>query len=523
MDLAKNKMGIQATSPSLNVQTTTPRTLAPKDTYTPPKTNPSVLTSSSTTPKAGANSNQLAKAPKVGTHVGDISNNPAFGPVGSIITREGLQKIASGQDKANPSPKQAYINAFDGGVGGAPAEFFANRDLNKTPANQAPSQIAQNPFGTGISGAGTIQTPQSTQTTPTTPPTGQIGANTGTPTPTPTPNGGALTAEQMAAGNAFTQQANSGQTSSAISNTQTTGGTTGGTTPPPGVDGTKWAGYLQELTNLRNQYQPALERKQKELADLAARQSQQIGGVQTQGGDASLQLGRAGVLQQLAAQQQAIKQKELDQLMSSYDRQAGILGQQIGATQPVAGASYFGTAETGGLKGEGNVFRAGQIAGQQSLGAQSVPMKAALDTASSYNQAIQQQLASTSLNNLPLNIANNAVQWIRGQIGDPQQKQLGNMIGNYVSTLQGAGLIGPDTAIGQQIVDTLAQGGSIASVLNNLQSIAQTKLQGIQNAGTGQSTPITTQTFTGGTGGLAENVIPKITYGTNGSITGMSF
>lgn len=86
--LAASK-GITPAPVSMGITATSPYT-APKPTN--PVLKPGQANSSPLYGSSKASPSDLA--PKVGTHVGNISNNPAFGPVGSVITREGLAKIA---------------------------------------------------------------------------------------------------------------------------------------------------------------------------------------------------------------------------------------------------------------------------------------------------------------------------------------------------------------------------------------------------------------------------------------------
>lgn len=253
--------------------------------------------------------------------------------------------------------------------------------------------------------------------------------------------------------------------------------------------GTKWDQYLQDLTKVKEKYGPAIESKAKELADLKMKQSEQIGGVEQTAGDASLQMGKAGILQNLAAKQQQIKQNELDQLMSAYNAEAGILSTQLGATQPQAGASYYGSPETGTLRGTGSVFQAGAISGQQSMGQQFPQMQAAVSQADAIKSTIQNLLSTTTLNPTDFTDVNKAINFLTGKVGSPQMQTLGNYIGQYIATL--APIIGTDTnAIAQEMVNANARGGSIVDVINNLQSLANAKIQIYQNVGTGSTNQV---------------------------------
>lgn len=500
-------MGVQAVYPGAT-NTVKNTTLTPKDTLKAPTplNLTSAMSSGGLKPTTGTT---------VGQHVGQVSNNPAFGPVGQVITREGLQKIASGQDPNQPGPREAYARAYAERLGSSLNLEDGRKEYDRLIANKLPIQLptpvtsqtqpitqSTNTFGgtavlptqydatgkpTGFVYGQNIQTPTNTVQTAS---TGNFGANTGTSTATVTP--------------------------------PATTPTTPTTPETPKVGNEQWQGYLKSLTDLKNKYQPALEQKQKEIADLATKQSQQIGGVLQTSGDASLQMGKGGILQTLAAQQQAIKQKELDQLMNSYQQEASILGTQIGATQPSAGTAYFGSPTSGGLIGGGSLFQAGTLAGQQAMGQQYPAMKASVDQASTIKSSIQNLLASTPINPTMFTDVNSAINFLTGKVGSPQMQTLGNYIGQYIATL--APILGTNTnAIAQDMVNAQAQGGSISDVLNNLQNMANAKLQVYQNVGAGTNTPVNIQSTFNTPNILGGALAPKISYDPKGNIIGMSF
>lgn len=306
-------MGVQAKSPSLTV-TTTPSILPAKSVYTPPVTT----------------ANTTTTTPVVGTHVGNISNNPAYGPVGSIITREGLQKIASGQDSNNPSPQESYVKAYTGALGTTayPVIEAANKAYEKTVSQQPITNTTStnnltNPLKTNVASAETVPT-----------------TNTNVPV------------------NNTTVSQNTTNTATSIPTSQNV---TSATTTTPEISKEiilpeDRAKLLQNLTDLKNNFDTAYKDQYEKINQLSQQFQNQLGGIAQTSGDASLQMGKGGLLQQLAAQKIAVEQQKLQDIKSGYESQVNIINSQLGITAPTTQAAtglltnpFTGNAITGNL------------------------------------------------------------------------------------------------------------------------------------------------------------------------------
>lgn len=148
---------------------------------------------------------------------------------------------------------------------------------------------------------------------------------------------------------------------------------------------------------------------------------------------------------------------------------------QASATQQ--NAATLGTAQT---QGEAAVL--------QSLPA----MTSANVAASGIKNTIEQYLASNpNLNPSNLAAGNTLQQWIQGkQLTNPQYQTLFNDLNEYTNTLTPTLGVGGDstnlkTEIAQSFVNAAASGQSIAQVLDNIQTLAEQKVQNLQSGASG--------------------------------------
>lgn len=137
-----------------------------------------------------------------------------------------------------------------------------------------------------------------------------------------------------------------------------------------------------------------------------------------------------------------------------------------------------------------------QAAGQASV-AGSIPQLQAYNTAA---EGIKNTITSYLSQNPNLNFSNlaavNAVQqWAQGkQLADPKYQTLFNYLNEYTNTLApilgvGGNVTNLKTEIAQGFVNTQANGGSIADVLNNISDLSTAKIQNMATGAKGNTTP----------------------------------
>jgi hypothetical protein len=94
-------------------------------------------------------------------------------------------------------------------------------------------------------------------------------------------------------------------------------------------------GLIQQLLDLQKKTQDDIAPKVNDLTALRSRNAQQIANTLASSGDESLQTGRAGIYQQTAAQQEAVRQAEIENILSGANSQASMIGAGETAMAPV--------------------------------------------------------------------------------------------------------------------------------------------------------------------------------------------
>lgn len=160
-----------------------------------------------------------------------------------------------------------------------------------------------------------------------------------------------------------------------------------------------------------------------------------------------------------------------------------------------------------GAAGQGGAFQGGLQGGLQELGGQYAQNFSAHQQAQGIKNTITGLLTQSPLNPSDFTSVNQFIQLLSGQVGDPKYQSLSNYLNEYISTLAPILGVGGDTTnlktqIAQSMINAQASGGSITSVLNDLDALAQTKLNQAYQAGQGGFTG--GGSFTGGTGSYAE-------------------
>ena len=156
------------------------------------------------------------------------------------------------------------------------------------------------------------------------------------------------------------------------------------------------------------------------------------------------------------------------------------------------------TTASGGTPSAGNTntpFTAGQVAGQETLGATSVANNAAISAAQGIQQKINTEINQNGINSLSSStLANSFNDWIQGQLSNPNLSNFFNDLTDYTQTL--APLIGiagsptdAKTYLSSQLVNAAQSGSTIQSVMDNLNSLTLNKNANVIAAGNG-ATPV---------------------------------
>ena len=145
-----------------------------------------------------------------------------------------------------------------------------------------------------------------------------------------------------------------------------------------------------------------------------------------------------------------------------------------------------------GAAGQGGAFYGGVQGGLGQLGGQYAQNFSAHQQAQGIKQAIGDLVTNNPLNPSDFTSVNQFVQLLNGQIGNPKYQSLSNYLNEYISTLAPILGVGGDTTnlktqIAQSMINAQASGQNIMSVLNDLDSLAQTKLNQALSVGSGSS------------------------------------
>ena len=121
-----------------------------------------------------------------------------------------------------------------------------------------------------------------------------------------------------------------------------------------------------------------------------------------------------------------------------------------------------------------------------------VPMEAANTAAKGIKNTINSFIDSNpQLNQVDAAVVNSAQQWLQGkQLTDPKYQTLFNYLNEYTSTLApilgvGGSATNLKTEIAQSFVNAQASGASIKEVLNNIESLADNKIQNLKSGAVG--------------------------------------
>ncbi len=187
----------------------------------------------------------------------------------------------------------------------------------------------------------------------------------------------------------------------------------------------------------------------------------------------------------------------------TYDQAVASLGYAGGA-----GQQFLNQA----LQGTGYNIPQGQatLTGQTGVIAQLPFMESANTAAEGIKSKITTYLASNpQLNPADLAVGNKLQQWVQGkQLTDPKYQTLFNYLNEYTNTLAPILGVGGDptnlkTQIAQSFVNAAASGQSIATVLDNMSTLASGKIQDLRSGATGGGVVSSPVTGSGtGSGGL---------------------
>jgi len=112
-------------------------------------------------------------------------------------------------------------------------------------------------------------------------------------------------------------------------------------------------GLIQQLIDLQRRTYEQASPHISNLAMLKSKNAQQIANTLGSSGDESLQTGRAGIYQQLAAQQEGVRQAEIDNILQNATTSAGMLGTGITATMPQMQFGQLTNPQSGQVIGAG--------------------------------------------------------------------------------------------------------------------------------------------------------------------------
>lgn len=184
-----------------------------------------------------------------------------------------------------------------------------------------------------------------------------------------------------------------------------------------------------------------------------------------------------------------------------------VLGAGLPAQAPYTNYRYDPlTGET--IGGGANPFEGGAQAGLVALGQQYPALQSAHVQSKGIKNTIQDYLGQNpGLNPSDVSLVNSALQWAQGkQLGDPRYQTLVNYLNEYTNTLAPILGVGGDptnlkTEIANSFVNAAASGQSISQVLDNIDSLAESKLQSMANVGAGNNTPASASNPVGSSGG----------------------
>lgn len=280
----------------------------------------------------------------------------------------------------------------------------------------------------------------------------------------------------------------------------------------------------------------AVEEANKRLTDLRMAIAKKYADIDSEAIPLEFQQGRKGALaEQFAAQELAAQQgvanalsNQQQQFTAAQAQANRNLSAQQGAytgaqTQAQRGLGAQETVLEAGLPGQispgvgaynpltgqnipsigSDPFRGGVIQGNVQLGQQYAGMNAAGQAATGIKNSIQQIINQIPLNPSIFSDVNKVIQLLSGRVSDPNYQTLSNYLNEYISTIAPILGFGGDTTnlkteIAQSMINAQASGQSISTVLDNLESLAQAKLNAIANAGQGGIAPGSS------TGGFAE-------------------
>lgn len=404
-----------------------------------------MATTKTTTPKI--NFNMVAKAPT------PVAKTPTQVPI----------KIVSNPSGATPNPlgNKVATNTFkttNAGSGGLQQKAAAQAvsSMGKT-VPPAPADT------TGQAGKGYWSTTGwvAGQTDPNAPKTQNSGSNTGSSTNTQNTN----------------QNAPQGN------NTPNKG------TTAPSTDITQ-AGLIQQLMQLQQGLYPKAEKTASQISKLKQDLAKQLGNTYQNPIPLEFQTGRAGVLQNMAAQKEQALQGQLSNQIGIANAGAGMLNSAIGATAPTSNIILRNpqTGEPIGNQNLGNMaYQQGQIQEKGNLGAKNIQDSADLASGQNQVKGLNNFIQGNGVNPTDFVKVNDLINRISQQVGSPNYQKLQNYLAGINSSY--SKILGNNVdvaAIAKQ------SGKGIASIIQELDQQAQGNIAGGSSVGTGQ--PNTYQT-----------------------------
>lgn len=316
-----------------------------------------------------------------------------------------------------------------------------------------------------------------------------------------------------------------------------TSGITQGTIPPPatgvtsptatatypGIVGTLASTAAQptsQYTTAQNNYQT--EKGQLDALQTEAAQAQ--GSIQnTPGISLGAAAGQAGQVQNLLANEEAPISQEMtadQQAAAAATAQQGTEQSGLssaGALAAPQAANQFGTynPQTGQYEGYGGASAGG---GAASAGAVGIQVQQGAAVQQMTGQLAQAQSLATNLSSVinasgynpasgvgpATTYANGINQWLQTNSGNPQYQDAANLISEissrYAAILQqGGGTPTSQSQVQQQIINGLASGEQIETIIGNLQQNAQASINALNTASQSNATNGTTGNNSGGT------------------------
>lgn len=282
---------------------------------------------------------------------------------------------------------------------------------------------------------------------------------------------------------------------------------------------------ISQLVGLATSGKNAIYNTNQQITGLKTDLASKTGDLANEGGVLNYQTGRIGALQNQEAVKESALQGQLTNELAAnaqgiqglssaaglatpanqnynvspgnktYDSSGNLIasGPQLGS---IGSQQYYDPANPGATSGN-TPFTAGEVAGNQSLGAQYAQNVSANNQAKAVKAQIDSYLTSNpNLNPSALSDVNSVIQLLSGKVSNPAYQTLSNYLSEYVNTLAPILGVGGDTTnlktqIAQGFINAKASGQSIGAVLDGIEALAEAKLsaqKGGSNGSSGSST-----------------------------------